>query len=93
MFVSDHVVIKCSIDFLCPTVQQANISYQRYHRIDMDALRTYLQNTPSVNKPASSASELYKHYVHDLGNIRYTCFSYLKISYQGLNSGYMRLSD
>ena len=62
-FVSDHVVIKCSIDFPCPKMPK--ITYQRYHHIDMDALRTDLQNTPFVNKLANLASALYnKQYVH-----------------------------
>ena len=68
-FVSDHVVIKCNIDCPCPAVQHAKITYQGYYHIDMDALRTGLQNTPFDKKPASSASELYKEYVHVLSVI------------------------
>ena len=68
-FISDHVLVKCKIDMSCPVVCQKWISYRRYHRIDMTALRSDLQNVSFVESPANSATELYEQYVKDLTTI------------------------
>ena len=66
-FVSDHALIKCSIDFPRPNVEPIKpVSYRRYHRINMSAFMSDLKETSFVKSPANLVSELYNQYVSDL---------------------------
>ena len=67
-FISDHALIKCSVALPTPPSKPVDtISYRRYHHIDMNTFRRELKNVPFAQSPASSVSELYSQYVHDLG--------------------------
>ena len=69
-FISDHAVIKCTIDFPSTHANcQTRISYRRYHRINMSNFRSDLKDMPFVKCPANSVSLLYDQYVHDLSHI------------------------
>ena len=67
--ISDHALVKCRLDFACPVLPKVSgISYHRYHKIDMQKdYRDNLANTSFVLSPASTATDLYDQYVHDLG--------------------------
>ena len=66
-FISDHALVKCSIDLpRAPTPSKKSVSYRQYHRIDMTAFRSDLHEVPFVKSPAKSVSKLYQQYIHDL---------------------------
>ena len=69
-FISDHAVIKSTIDFPSSLVNcQTRISFRRYHHINMSDFRSDLKEMPFVKCPANSFSQLYDQYVHDLNHI------------------------
>ena len=69
-FISDHVVIKCAIDFPSSLANcQTRISYRRYHRINMSDFWSDLKEMPFVKCQANSVSQLYDQYVYDLSRI------------------------
>ena len=46
-FISNHAAIRCQLDFSHPTTCiEKNVSYCRYHRIDIDQFRNDLSNIP-----------------------------------------------
>ena len=66
--ISDHALVRCRLDFACPVLPKvSNISYHRYHKINMQIFRDDLTNTSFVLSPASTAADLYDQYVHDFG--------------------------
>ena len=68
--VSDHVLVKCHLDFACPAVPKVDsISYRRYHKINMKSFCEDLANTSFVTSPATVAADLYDQYIRDLGGV------------------------
>ena len=68
-FISDHAIIKCTIVFPPPVVQMNQVTFRKYHRIDMTAFKIDLKNSSFVKHPASTVSELLDQYVNDLSSI------------------------
>ena len=69
-FVSDHALVKCTIDFPHQVAHTPNIvQYRRYHRIKMSDFRSDLKNTSFVRSPADAVVDLYEQYICDLGNV------------------------
>ena len=65
---SDHALVKCCLDFACPALPKVgNISYCRYHKIDMQKFCDDLANISFAFSTASTAADFYDQYVHDLG--------------------------
>ena len=57
--VSDHTLMKRHLDFACPTTPKVdNISYRRYHGINMQSFCEDLANTSFVTSPVSIAAGL-----------------------------------
>ena len=68
-FVSDHALVKCTVAFPCQVAHTPNIvQYRRYHHINMSD-RSDLKNTSFVKSPVDAVVDLYKQYVHGLGNV------------------------
>ena len=67
-FVSDHAVVRCSINF---APQPNAVTYKRYHQINMSEFQLDLCETPFVKSPADSVCALYDQYVHDISQILY----------------------
>ena len=68
--VSNHALVKCHLEFSCPAILKVdNISYHRYHKINMQRFCKDLTNTHSVLSPASMAADLQVQYIRDLGGM------------------------
>ena len=69
-FVSDHALVKCSIALPHQAAHIPNkVQYRRYHHINMSNFRSDLKNTSFIKSPANAVVDLYKQYVHDLGDV------------------------
>ena len=69
-FISNHALIKCSVDFPRPVVQPSkNVSFRKYHRIDRNVFWSEINEIPFVKSSAGTVSELYKQNIHDLSAI------------------------
>ena len=63
-FISDHAAIRYQLDVSHPSTSIDKwVSYHRYHRIDIDQFRNYLNNIPFVRSPEGTAAELYDQYI------------------------------
>ena len=68
--VSDHALVKCHMDFLCPAIPKVNsISYRWYHKINMQSFCEDLANTLFVTSPAITVADLNDQYITDLGGM------------------------
>ena len=69
-FVSDHALVKCSIDFPHQVAHSpSKVQYRRYHHINMSDFHADLKNTSFIKSPADAVVDLYDQYIHDLGNV------------------------
>ena len=58
-FVSDHVLVKCSITFPHQVAHIPNkVQYRRYHHINMSDFHSDLRNTSFVKSPADAVVDL-----------------------------------
>ena len=77
-FVSDHALVKCSIALPHQVAHiPSKVQYRRYHRINFSDFCSDLKNTSFIKSPTDAIVDLYKQYVHDLGNVLDRHLSYL----------------
>ena len=61
MFINQPIPGAGSFDFISPSVPRSkNVTFQRYHKIKMDSLRSDMANYLFVKGPGNTASVLYK---------------------------------
>ena len=69
-FISDHALVKCSIDFHHQVAHIPNkVQYRRYHCINMSTFHSGLKDTSFVKSPAGAVVNLYEQYLHDLADV------------------------
>ena len=66
-FISDHALVLGQLDFTNPSLPTSKtVTFQMFHRINMDCLRSDLENCLFVKCPGNTASVLYEQYTKDL---------------------------
>ena len=69
-FISDHALINCHLDCHHTAASTSkDISYRRYHKIDMGLFRSELANISFVKSPECTASALHNQYVRGLSSL------------------------
>ena len=66
-FISDHALVLGQLDFTNPSLLTSKtFTFRMFHRINMDCLRSDLENCSFVKCPGNTASVLYEQYTKDL---------------------------
>ena len=66
-FIFDHASVLDQLNFTNPSVSMSKtVTFRRFHRINMDCLRSDLSNCSFVKAPGNAASVLYEQYTNDL---------------------------
>ena len=66
-FISDHALVLGQLDFTNPSLPTSKtVTFRMFHRINMDCLRSDLENCSFVKCPGNTASVLYEQYTKDI---------------------------
>ena len=69
-FISDHALVLSQLDFTNPSVPKSKtVTFQRFHKIEMDSFRSDLTNCSFVKCPGNTDSVLYEQYTKDLNDL------------------------
>ena len=64
-FISDHAVALAQLDSVNPPSHKTNVTFRRYHKIDLDSLCKDLGNCSFVRCPGDTVSVLCEQYLGD----------------------------
>ena len=71
-FISDHALVLGQLDFTNPALPTSKtVTFRMFHRINMDCLRSDLENCSFVKCSGNTASVLYEQYTKDLSFFPY----------------------
>ena len=69
-FLLDHEVISCDLSIYPSSIDKDKVvTFRSWHKIDREKLKNDLLHTNFVSTPASSATDLYDQYCHDLTSL------------------------